>query len=153
MAQHLASSTIDRLRSGIAADDKQAFALMYSKFGGAILGFILKTISSRKEAEEVLQLAMLKIWEQRASFSDMDDRLALVRMVMITRQVIGNAISNAGGVIARMPEGDMQQKAFELVYCQGYDIAAAAEKLNINAEQVKTMLRIAMNNLKSRRHG
>jgi RNA polymerase sigma-70 factor (ECF subfamily) len=58
----------DAVEAIAAAQDRQAFALLFRHFAPKVKGYVLKMGASRAEAEEVMQDAMLTVWRKAASF-------------------------------------------------------------------------------------
>ena len=52
----------------VAQRDERAFAELYDRMSGPLLGMVLRIIRERAEAEEILQDAFWKIWESAASY-------------------------------------------------------------------------------------
>jgi RNA polymerase sigma-70 factor (ECF subfamily) len=58
----------DAVEAIAAAQDREAFALLFRHFAPKVKGYVLKMGASRAEAEEVMQDAMLTVWRKAASF-------------------------------------------------------------------------------------
>jgi RNA polymerase sigma-70 factor (ECF subfamily) len=56
------------LMGRIAAGDQGAFAEIFDRCGPAVLGFLVRLLRARAEAEEVLQEVFLQIWQQAGAY-------------------------------------------------------------------------------------
>ena len=61
-------STDEELMRRVAARDEQAFAQLYDRYAAICLGFMLRILHNRAEAEDVLQEVYLQIWQQASNF-------------------------------------------------------------------------------------
>ena len=52
----------------VARGDESAFSRVYDRYGGILLGLLLRILRSRAEAEDVLQEVFLQVWQQAPSF-------------------------------------------------------------------------------------
>jgi RNA polymerase sigma-70 factor (ECF subfamily) len=66
--------------------NQQAFAYLYDNYSGALMGIIARMIPDHSLAEDVLQEAFVKIWNNFASYSSSKGRL-FTWMVNLTRNL------------------------------------------------------------------
>jgi len=52
----------------IAAGDREAFARLFDHHSPLVLGFLVRILGSRSEAEEVLQEVFLQVWRQASRY-------------------------------------------------------------------------------------
>lgn len=56
------------LMRAIGARDSSSLALLYDRYGAAVLGLCLRIVGSRAEAEEVLIDVFFQVWEQASQY-------------------------------------------------------------------------------------
>ena len=76
--------TEDELIALLKESDAQAFSYLYDSYSGALYGAILKVISDQTLAEDILQEAFVKIWNNIQSYESPKGRL-FTWMINITR--------------------------------------------------------------------
>jgi len=54
----------------IARGDEQSFASLYDRYSPILLGFLLRILNNRAEAEDVLQEVFLQVWQRASDFDD-----------------------------------------------------------------------------------
>lgn len=59
----------------ISKGNQNAFAYLYDNYSQALFGVIFKIVNSKEDAEDVLQLAFVKIWSNFASYNETKGRL------------------------------------------------------------------------------
>ena len=59
----------------IANGDQKAFAYLYDNYSQALFGVIYKIVNSHEDAEDVLQQAFIKIWNNFESYNESKGRL------------------------------------------------------------------------------
>ena len=59
----------------IAKGDQKAFAYLYDNYSQALFGVIYKIVNSHEDAEDVLQQAFIKIWNNFESYNESKGRL------------------------------------------------------------------------------
>jgi RNA polymerase sigma factor (sigma-70 family) len=157
--------------------DKAAFKLLYQTYGGALLQIAKRVVVSEEAARDVLQDAIVKIWQHFPEYDPTKGRLFtwLARIVQNTAldalkkknlkyeiqasQNIVDSFENEGVSEAHNPDTlDVQkhvnqlpqahQTLLNLVYFGGYTHQEAAETLGIPLGTVKTRIRSAMLELK-----
>lgn len=65
----------EELISLIRKADQQAFAYLYDKYSRALLGIILGYTDSQEEAEDILQIVFVKIWNNFSQYEETKGRL------------------------------------------------------------------------------
>ncbi len=61
-------ATDEALMRCVAARDEAAFAKLYDRYAAICLGFMLRILHNRAEAEDVLQEVYLQIWQQASNY-------------------------------------------------------------------------------------
>jgi len=74
----------EELISQIRQADQKAFAYLYDKYSRALLGIIMGYTESQEEAEDVLQMVFVKIWNNFSQYEETKGRL-YTWMLNITR--------------------------------------------------------------------
>lgn len=154
--------------------DQQAFAVLYDNYSRALLGVIKKVISDDDIAEDVLQDAFVKIWNNRGSYDAAKGRL-YTWMLNITRNAsIDYLRSKQNKFDERIQRGEItvhevnrsnnveinidrigiksivdtlkedQRKLIDMAYFDGYTQEEISERLNIPLGTVKTRIRAAL---------
>lgn len=163
--------------AAIKNGDKAVFQLLYQTYGGALLQIAKRVVISDDAARDVLQDAIIKIWQHFPDYDASKGRLFtwLARIVQNTAldalkkknvkyeiqasQNIVNDFENQGISEGHNPDTlDVQkhvgqlaeghQALLNLVYFGGYTHQEAAETLGIPLGTVKTRLRAALQDLK-----
>jgi RNA polymerase sigma-70 factor (ECF subfamily) len=62
------AQSLSEIMKKVAARDRQAFAILYEATSAKLYGIILRILSSRAIADEILQEVYVKIWERAADF-------------------------------------------------------------------------------------
>lgn len=75
--------------------DQAAFAFLYDNYSGALFGIIYKMLENRELAEDVLQEAFVKIWNNFSNYDSMKGRL-FTWMLNITRNLTIDTIRSKG---------------------------------------------------------
>lgn len=161
------------LKSG----DQSAFGYLYDNYAGALNSVILKLISDPHLAEDILQEAFIKIWNNFPSYDPSKGRL-FTWMLNITRNLTidtirskgyknqakiqnsDNAVSYSGSInendkfdSLRIREQIMflsedQKRVIDLAYFEGFTREEISKKLGIPLGTVKTRIRSAISVLK-----
>lgn len=159
--------------------DKQGISLAYQNYGQALLGIIYKIIPTPELAEEVLQDTFVKIWKYAKQYDSSKGRL-YTWFVNIARNTAIDKVRSAGfrkdqktGSIENLVNTDnagaeeitladsglrtviqsLDEKyrlLIDLVYFQGYSQREIERELNIPLGTVKTRLRAAMTELRTK---
>jgi RNA polymerase sigma-70 factor (ECF subfamily) len=62
------------LLHAIARRDEQALATLYDRYRTILFGLLIRILSSREEAEDVLQEVFLQVWRRASDFDDLRGR-------------------------------------------------------------------------------
>ncbi len=156
--------------------DKRGIEILYDNYSSALYGVIHRIVQKDEIAEDVLQEAFLKIWNNFMQYDSAKGRLFtwmvnLCRNLSIDKvrskefvnqnknQSIDNAVSISDhknsydpdliGVrdIVKKLEPEYKQ-IIDLLFFEGYSQSEAAEKLNIPLGTVKTRSRAAIQRLR-----
>lgn len=165
----------DMLHSG----DPAQFQILYDRFSDALYGILLRIVHEEEQAEDLLQEAFLKIWQQASKYNgekgtlftwmlNVTRNLALDKLRSaeysrkqqtfslddnvntIDRSSSVNHNEQAAEVIELVSKLEPQHKQLiEMVYIQGYTQAEVADILAIPLGTVKTRIRSALQHLRS----
>lgn len=153
--------------------------MAYNNYGDTLLGLIFKVVQSREAAEEVLQDTFVKIWKYSAQYDRSKGRLFtwfanIARNAAIDKvrsadfrkdqktDDIENFVSKDNVASTEMDIADSglkdvinsldekYRKLIELVYYQGYSQREIEKEFNIPLGTVKTRLRTAIGELRSK---
>lgn len=162
------------LVSVLQARDQQAFSYLYDNYSAALNGVICNMVEDRQIAEDILQEAFLKIWNNIHKY-DADKGRLFTWMLNIVRNLTIDTIRSKGynkqakisgdentvssyttdnRVSDRMDAMDLrkqllnlrpeQRSIIELTYFQGYTQEEISKGMNIPLGTVKTRMRAAM---------
>lgn len=165
---------IELLKNG----DTSAFSYLYDNYSGALFGIISKMITDKELAEDVLQEAFVKIWNNFSSYDPSKGRL-FTWMLNITRnltidtvrsksykkqskiQTTEISVTYASNNINENDKFDSlgirkqvtllkedQQQIIDLAYFDGFTQEEISKKLGIPLGTVKTRMRTAISILK-----
>jgi RNA polymerase sigma-70 factor (ECF subfamily) len=165
---------IELLRNG----DQSAFSYLYDNYSGALYNIIYKMLEQTELAEDVLQEAFVKIWNNFSSYDSSKGRL-FTWMVNITRNLTidtirsksfrkqskiqnsENAVDNVSnntniaasfdalGIRKHLTQLKNDQKAIiDLAYFEGFTQDEISKKLVIPLGTVKTRMRSAIMELR-----
>ncbi len=79
----------------LKARDQSAFAYLYDNYSAALFGIIYKMLENKELAEDVLQEAFLKIWNNFSNYDSVKGRL-FTWMLNITRNLTIDTIRSKG---------------------------------------------------------
>jgi RNA polymerase sigma-70 factor (ECF subfamily) len=158
--------------------DESAFAYLYDNYSAALYGIIYRIINNNQLAEDILQEAFVKIWNNFSSYDASKGRL-FTWMVNIARnlsidttrgksykqqmkiQSNENAVTNASNRVNENERFDLlgvrqqltalkedQKQIIDLAYFQGFTQNEISQKLGIPLGTVKTKIRTAILELK-----
>lgn len=164
----------------LQSGDPEGFGIIYDRFGGALMGVVLKVIGQREPAEDVLQEAFVKIWDKRATYDVSRGRL-YTWMLNIARNTAIDAARNKHHRIASKirnvedsvnsihKQSDIRQKEetigisdlvdsllpeqkaiLELMYFNGMTQEEVSKELNLPVGTVKTRTRAALMKLREK---
>jgi RNA polymerase sigma-70 factor, ECF subfamily len=162
------------LKSG----DQSAFAYLYDNYAAALYGIIFRIINNKEIAEDILQEAFVKIWNNFSSYDATKGRL-FTWMLNIARnlsidmirgksykkqtkiQSSENAVTNASNSTNENDRFDTlglrkqltalkedQKQIIDLAYFEGFTQNEISQKLGIPLGTVKTRMRTAIQELK-----
>ena len=158
----------------LKSQDQQAFSYLYDNYAAALNGIIYRMVESRELAEDILQEAFVKIWNNFSSYDTGKGRL-FTWMLNITRNLTidtlrskgykkQSKISNDENTVSNL-SGDMnmaerfdalglrkqlvnlkpeQRSIIDLAYFNGYTQDEISKEMNIPLGTVKTRMRAAM---------
>ena len=160
--------------AGIRSGDQRALKLLYNKYSKALLGVIMRIVEDNETAEDLLQDAFVKIWQNFHTYDENKGRI-YTWMLNIARNLAIDKIRSpkfsegkkirdiedsvnkidASNNIKYEPDhigidqvvGKLRpeyKEVIDLVYFFGYSQSEAAEKLDIPLGTVKTRIRSAM---------
>ena len=164
----------DELVERLKMRDRPAFEYLYDHYSAALFGLISKMITDNHLAEDILQEAFVKIWNNKAMYDASKGRvytwmLNIVRNTSIdymrSRQnKLDEKIQRGENVVYEVNRSvnveqntdrigirtlvdtlkDDQRRLIDLAYFEGYTQEEIAEKLSIPLGTVKTRVRAAL---------
>jgi RNA polymerase sigma-70 factor (ECF subfamily) len=75
--------------------DQSAFSYLYDNYSGALFGLIYKMVNDKELAEDILQEAFMKIWNNFSSYDNMKGRL-FTWMINLTRNLTIDTLRSKG---------------------------------------------------------
>jgi RNA polymerase sigma factor (sigma-70 family) len=93
--QHITKYSEEELVLQLQNHSQQAFSYLYDNYAGALNGIILRLIDDKTLAEDILQEAFLKIWNNFSSYDAAKGRL-FTWMVNITRNLTIDTLRSKG---------------------------------------------------------
>ena len=75
--------------------DQSAFSYLYDNYSGALFGVIYKMVENRELAEDVLQEAFVKIWNNFSNYDNLKGRL-FTWMLNLTRNLTIDTLRSKG---------------------------------------------------------
>jgi RNA polymerase sigma factor (sigma-70 family) len=162
----------------LKARDRQALTYLYDHYSGALYGVILRVVQDEEIAQELLQDAFLKIWNQIGLYNESRGRLftwmfQLARNLAIDKvrsrsfkeQQKTDTVESTVSKLDRQHHSESfvdgigldkvldslsgdQRLIVELLYLKGYTQAEVAEEYGIPLGTVKTRHRAAMMHLR-----
>lgn len=158
--------------------DESAFSYLYDHYSGALFGVIFKITGDQPLAEDILQEAFVKIWNNFSSYDSSKGRL-FTWMLNITRNLTidtlrsksykkqskiqgsENAVNYAGSNVNENERFDAmgirkqtsllkedQKQIIDMAYFDGFTQEEISKKLGIPLGTVKTRMRAAISVLK-----
>jgi RNA polymerase sigma-70 factor, ECF subfamily len=172
--------TEEELIAAIRQKDQKAFSYLYDNYSKALYGIIYNILQKEEDAQDVLQGAFLKIWNNFAAYSEAKGRLFtwmlnIVRNAAIdfTRTAAAKSSSKIQSIESNVYEvnrqhqqeisydhiglraavdglGEDHQAIIDLAYYQGYTQEEIAHKLGMPLGTVKTKVRQAIMKLRDK---
>lgn len=159
----------DELVVAVGKGDESAFALIYERLAGTVLGVAHRILRDPAEAEEVTRDIFVELWHSACRYSPDQGGAFEWVMAMAHRHVIDH-LRSAGAACApasaldqvtdtvETPAGrglevlpPLQRESVELAYYRGLTYTEIGDVHSIPAGTVKTLLRDALINLRD--HG
>ncbi len=172
-------ATEEALIIGLQAQDSSVLKLIYEKYASALYGVITRLVNDDHLAEDVLQEAFLKIWNNAASYEAEKGRL-FTWMMNICRNAAIDKLRSKGVKNSKQTSSDETvllenptkiyddikpdtiglkelvdklkpewKQLVDLIYFKGYTHQEVAEELNMPLGTVKTRLRSAITELRN----
>jgi len=110
------------LLAQISSGDESAFARFYDKFAGPLYSMLMKMLGNAQDAEEVLQLAFMQVWNRAGTFQP-GRASVFTWLVIITRSKAIDRIRH------RQRQSRLIEEATEEMAPEGGELNAEAEKL------------------------
>lgn len=163
----------EELVAALQERNQQAFAYLYDNYAGALNGVITRLVEDRELAEDILQEAFVKIWNNFSSYDTTKGRL-FTWMINITRNLTidtlrskgykkqqkissdENSVSNYAesggvekfdtlGIRKQLVNLKPEQKVIiDLAYFNGYTQDEISKEMGIPLGTVKTRMRSAI---------
>ena len=169
----------DELVSRLFKKDQVAFSYLYDNYSAALYGVVYRIVQDEESAEDVLQEAFLKIWNnfsqydktkgklftwivniarnlaidftRSKSFKNQQKNLDVDKIVSFIDSRRSTAFNTDQVGLKKLLDNlkPEQREILDLVYFNGYTQAEVAEELNIPLGTVKTKIRMALIQLRS----
>lgn len=170
--------TEEELLQLLKQQDRSAFAYLYRQYSGALYGVVLQVIQDEQTAQDVLQEAFVKIWNNVAQYDNGRGRLytwmlniarnAAIDKLRSKGEIMRGKIRAGGDIVDTLEQrGKTEQPTdtiglrkmvnglkpeyaaiVELAYFNGYTTEEISKVLGIPAGTVKTRMRAAMSRLR-----
>ncbi len=85
----------EELVFALQQQDQQAFSYLYDNYSGALFGLIYKMVNDKELAEDILQEAFVKIWNNFSSYDNVKGRL-FTWMINLTRNLTIDTLRSKG---------------------------------------------------------
>jgi RNA polymerase sigma-70 factor (ECF subfamily) len=158
------------LLHSIARRDEQALASLYDRYHRILFGLLVRILSSREEAEDILQEVFLQVWRRAADFDEHRGRpfawlVSLARHRAIDRLRLHSSLARAsvretGDDVSDTAQAtleqreivadalaqltDEQKQVLILAYFEGLTQAEIAARLGVPLPRVRTHMRSGM---------
>ena len=91
----------------LQSKDQQAFSYLYDNYSGALNGVIYRLVEDKELAEDILQEAFIKIWNNFSSYDTTKGRL-FTWLLNLTRNLTIDTLRS---------KGYKKQSQIDIVYC------------------------------------
>jgi len=85
----------EELIFALQQQDQQAFSYLYDNYSGALLGLIFKMVNDKELAEDILQDAFVKIWNNFTNYDSVKGRL-FTWLINLTRNLTIDTLRSKG---------------------------------------------------------
>ena len=83
------------LVNDLQQQDQQAFSYLYDNYSSALFGLIFKMVNDKELAEDILQEAFVKIWNNFSNYDSIRGRL-FTWMINLTRNLTIDTLRSKG---------------------------------------------------------
>lgn len=172
--------TEEELIALLRQKDQKAFSYLYDNYSKAMYGIICNIVRNEEDAEDILQAAFLKIWNNFTAYKEEKGRLftwmlnlvrnAAIDFTRTSASKMGSKIQSLDGNVYEINQhhqqkasydhiglkaavndlGEEHQAIIELAYYEGYTQEEIAAKLNMPLGTVKTKVRQAIIKLRQK---
>lgn len=127
--------------NSLSVRDEGSFIKIFNLYSPALLGIITGITHDQVASESILEEMFVKIWQQPSLHHEGYQRV-FSWLSILAREAAIEHLNKFHKSTAAIENIDSQiPLVLDLIYLQGLSQAAAAEKLNIPIEQVKSELR------------
>lgn len=133
--------TNDELVRLIRQRDQQAFAFLYDRYSQALFNVIIQLTGNTEEAEDILQVSFLKIWNNFSTFDEKKGRL-YTWMLNIARHQAIDAMRSKQGKMRQKTNSPGNQHHLSKVPTEAsaYDLFSFGNLLNVLGEEHRTII-------------
>jgi RNA polymerase sigma-70 factor (ECF subfamily) len=166
------------LINGLRARDQQAFSYLYDNYSAAVYGVICRIVPEEEAAQDLLQEAFVKVWNNFSSYDPLKGRL-FTWLINIARNLSidhtrsksfktdrkNQSLSDSVGKINRQQNSSLNtdliglktfveklktehREIIDLLYFGGYTQEEVSKELNMPLGTVKTRTRAALQQLR-----
>jgi DNA-directed RNA polymerase specialized sigma24 family protein len=141
-----------QLAIAIKQGNQQSLGLLYDKYAPALSGIIIRIINNEKQAEKILNLTFVKIWNEVAAFNSCSSSL-FSWLINLARQT---AFEELKSEQEQNPQENNlvyeahQKSAFDLVYYKGLTYNEVATVLQVPVAEVKASIKKTMYSMKEK---
>jgi len=130
---------VDLLKKG----DKQTFALLYDKYSAPIYGILVKTITNRQIAEDVLQDVFVTVFSEIKNFDPKKESIFIWIYKIAKDMALKANDSCLENRLKAMHEVYKTEATplLELIYFRGFSTDEIVGELNISKENLQKQLR------------
>lgn len=130
------------LVSAIRSGNRGAFRLLYTRFAPTVMGVIRRSVSEENAAETVLQHTFMALWENRACVTSQP----LVPWVLTTTRTTLRKHCGSATLNSKVVAGDTA--LLETAWFAGSNLDDLSSEFKMDKDDIKTMLRDAVNKYK-----